>query len=67
MTAIATETRRKTGPAPTYGEREFFALRLEPDDAAHVTRAAAQEGSAQAYLLRLVQQDRALQQEQQHR
>lgn len=64
MTAIATETRRKSGPVPMFGRRRFFAVRLEGDDARHLTRQTQLEGSAQAYLLRLVQEDRARQQDQ---
>lgn len=63
MTAIATETqRKKNGPAPMFGRRRFFAVRLEGDDAMHLTRQSQREGSAQAYLLRLVQEDKARQQ-----
>ena len=61
MTAIATESQRRYGPAPMFGKRRFFAVRLEGDDAMHMTQQSQREGSAQAYLLRLVQEDRARQ------
>lgn len=64
MTAIATESQRRYGPAPMFGKRRFFAVRLEGDDAMHMTQQSQREGSAQAYLLRLVQEDRARQQDQ---
>lgn len=58
MTTATVERKpKKNGPAPTYGKRRFFGLRLEQDDADYLLRVA--QPDINGYLAKLVKADRA--------
>lgn len=55
-TAATVDHKHKPGPAPTYGKRRFYGLRLEEDDADYLE--AVGGANRNEYLANLVKADR---------